>query len=73
MKKDKLKKTKRLHKNTIEVLYQKLGNRWFIFSFINNELFFGKLPQQALPEIPRICDFSSLRKTIDLKTFIGSI
>ena len=28
---------------TVEVLYQKLGDEWYAFSVINNEVFFGKV------------------------------
>ena len=34
----------------VEVLYQRLGNRWFAFSLIDDEIFVGSLPEQNLSE-----------------------
>jgi hypothetical protein len=36
---------------TVEVLYQKLGNRWFAFSMINDEVFIGSLSQNEIETI----------------------
>jgi hypothetical protein len=33
---------------TVEVLYQKMGNRWFAFSLVNNEVFVGSITQQEI-------------------------
>jgi hypothetical protein len=33
---------------TVEVLYQKLGDRWYAFSLINNEVFVGSLDQKSI-------------------------
>ncbi len=33
---------------TVEVLYQKLGDRWFAFSLIDDEVFFGSLTQDEI-------------------------
>jgi len=30
----------------VEVLYQKLGDRWFAFSIINDEVFMSQVPQE---------------------------
>jgi len=30
---------------TVEVLYQKLGDRWFAFSMIDDEVFMGSIKQ----------------------------
>ena len=30
----------------VEVLYQRLGNRWFAFSLIDNEVFVGSIPEE---------------------------
>jgi hypothetical protein len=32
----------------VEVLYQKLGGRWFAFSLINDEVFFGSIREADL-------------------------
>lgn len=33
---------------TVEVLYQKMGDRWFAFSLINNEVFVGSIRPEEL-------------------------
>lgn len=33
---------------TVEVLYQKMGNRWFAFSLIDEEVFVGSITQEEL-------------------------
>ncbi len=33
---------------TVEVLYQKMGNRWFAFSLIDEEVFVGSISQEEL-------------------------
>lgn len=32
----------------VEVLYQKLGDRWFAFSLINDEVFVGSITQEEI-------------------------
>lgn len=32
---------------TVEVLYQKLGDSWYAFSIIDDEVFFGKVPGEG--------------------------
>lgn len=32
----------------VEVLYQRIGNRWYAFSEKNNDVFFGTVPDDAL-------------------------
>lgn len=32
--------------STVEVLYQKLGDKWYAFSIIGEEVFFGSLPPE---------------------------
>jgi len=39
---------KKPNSNTIEVLYQKMGDRWFAFSLIDNEVFVGSIQQSDL-------------------------
>ncbi len=34
--------------NTVEVLYQKMGERWFAFSVIEDEVFVGSISPQEL-------------------------
>ena len=33
---------------TVEVLYQKMGNRWFAFSMIDDEIFVGSISQEEI-------------------------
>jgi hypothetical protein len=35
---------------TVEVLYQKMGERWFAFSLIDDEVFFGSLHPSEVSE-----------------------
>jgi len=37
-------------KKTVEVLYQKMGDRWFAFSLIEDEVFIGSIAQDELDE-----------------------
>lgn len=32
----------------VEVLYQKIGNRWYAFSLIDEEMFFTPVPEEAI-------------------------
>ena len=34
--------------DTIEVLYQKMGDRWFAFSLIDDEVFVGSISQSEI-------------------------
>jgi hypothetical protein len=36
---------------TVEVLYQKMGDRWFAFSLIDDEVFVGSIPVEKLQEL----------------------
>ncbi len=38
--------------STIEVLYQKMGNRWFAFSLVNDEVFVGSISQDEIDRGP---------------------
>ncbi len=33
---------------TVDVLYQRMGNRWFAFSLINDEVFVGSLDSEEI-------------------------
>ena len=33
---------------TVEVLYQRLGNKWFAFSLIDDEVFVGSITDEAI-------------------------
>lgn len=35
---------------TVEVLYQKMGDRWFAFSLIDDEVFVGSLTEEEVME-----------------------
>jgi hypothetical protein len=32
----------------VEVLYQKMGNRWFAFSVVNDDVFIGSITQEEI-------------------------
>ena len=34
--------------NTIEILYQKMGDRWFAFSLIDDEVFVGSISESEI-------------------------
>lgn len=36
--------------STAEVLYQRLGDKWYAFSVMGDEVFFGEVPDKALDE-----------------------
>ena len=48
---------------TVEVLYQKMGNRWFAFSMIQDEVFVGSITQD---EINALENGETPKKTYDL-------
>ena len=35
----------------VEVLYQKMGNRWFAFSVVNVEVFMGSITQEEIDSL----------------------
>ncbi|MBC7692207.1 MAG: hypothetical protein H7222_10590 [Methylotenera sp.] len=37
-----------LQSGSVEVLYQKMGDRWFAFSMINDEVFVGSISPEEL-------------------------
>ncbi len=37
---------------TVEVLYQKMGDRWFAFSLIGDEVFVGSVAQDEIDREP---------------------
>jgi len=34
--------------STVEVLYQRLGSKWYAFSLVNDEVFFGSLSPEEI-------------------------
>jgi hypothetical protein len=34
--------------STVEVLYQKMGDRWFAFSLVDDEVFVGSISQEEI-------------------------
>jgi hypothetical protein len=38
---------------TVEVLYQKMGDRWFAFSVIGDELFVGSITQEEIDALEK--------------------
>ncbi|MEN9724155.1 MAG: hypothetical protein RJB38_2141 [Pseudomonadota bacterium] len=43
----------------VEVLYQRIGNRWYAFSAQDNDVFFGAIPEDVLAELESV-DCASL-------------
>ncbi len=37
-----------------EVLFQKMGNRWYVFTEINNEFFYSPLPEGVDPRTTKL-------------------
>ena len=37
--------------HTVEVLYQKMGDRWFAFSLIDEEVFVGSISQEEIDRL----------------------
>ena len=35
----------------LDVLYQRIGNRWYAFSTKNNDVFFGSIPDEVLAQL----------------------
>ena len=47
----KTKAIKNTQENTVEVLYQKMGDRWYAFSIVDDEVFYGSIQPSDLPQI----------------------
>jgi len=56
--KDVNKDTKKTKDSTVEVLYQKMGDRWFAFSLIDDEVFVGSIPQGEIDASEKTNDHS---------------
>ena len=41
-------------KGEVEVLYQKMGDRWFAFSLINDEVFVGSITQEEIDQTEKM-------------------
>lgn len=39
---------------TVEVLYQKLGDRWFAFSLIGEDVFVGSITQDEIDQVEQM-------------------
>lgn len=37
--------------DSVEVLYQKMGDRWFAFSLVNEEVFVGSISQEEIDRL----------------------
>lgn len=48
------KKTNSVQNNVKDVLFQKIGNTWFIFSEINNEVIYSVMPQGMDPKSTKL-------------------
>ena len=42
---------KQKKEKTVEVLYQKMGDRWFAFSVIDDEMFMGSISQGEIDSV----------------------
>ena len=49
------------HDREVEVLYQKMGETWYAFSLIEDEVFFSPVPEAAIHEIQNKHPFGSGR------------
>lgn len=38
---------------TVEVLYQKMGERWFAFSMVDDEIFVGSISQEEIDAVEK--------------------
>ncbi len=36
----------------IEVQYQKIGKKWYAYTIINDEVFYGEVPEKCIDELP---------------------
>lgn len=41
------------NKDNVEVLYQKMGNRWFAFSLVGDEVYVGSITQSEI-DVPAV-------------------
>ena len=48
------KNTKTVKNNVKDVLFQKIGNTWFIFSEVNNEVVYSVMPQGMDPKSTKL-------------------
>lgn len=39
------------NEEVVEVLYQKIGNRWYSFFVINDDVFMGSVPNEAIEDL----------------------
>jgi hypothetical protein len=46
---------------TVEVLYQKLGDRWFAFSLVDDEIFVGSITQTDIDSSTKVSPHLSLK------------
>jgi len=37
---------------TVEVLYQRMGSRWYAFSMVGNEVYYSPVPQEEVAAAP---------------------
>ncbi|MFP5385908.1 MAG: hypothetical protein ACLGHN_07495 [Bacteriovoracia bacterium] len=48
------KNTKTVQNSVKDVLFQKIGNQWFIFSEVNNEVVYSVMPQGMDPKTTKL-------------------
>ncbi len=51
---------------TVEVLYQRMGNKWYAFSLIDDEVFMGEVPEEAISEIQENTDPNTDNKQLGI-------
>ena len=39
------------NEDVVEVLYQKIGNRWYSFFVIDDDVFMGSVPNEAIEDL----------------------
>ena len=50
MKNDKTNAAKSTNNESVEVLYQKMGDRWFAFSLVGDEVYIGSIKPEEIHE-----------------------
>lgn len=60
-----MKKTNK-NSSTVEVLYQRMGDRWYAFSLVGEDVFFGKVdPQTVAPTEAKNDEFTDFETLLN--------
>ena len=63
------KKSKAAIEQDVDVLYQRLGDQWFAFSIINDEVFMSPIPEAQIEAIRRDTDYNNDRTSVPSEKF----